>query len=207
MTAVLTVLRYSLRTLPLPALYAGVAGAGARLLVVDRWPTSTLQLAGVSVGVAGATVSRLFDEPAADVVDTLSRPMWWRTVARLLSAALLALAWVLAVSLVDTGGVGRRDVIAVQGVAVIVVVAGVTTALRRRGHAAPGLAVGSAVLLVLTALVLINPLDRWLPVFPYGAAGDWDGSRWLWSTSAAAAAVALVVSCVEGRRLGQRLAG
>lgn len=198
MTAGLIMLRYSLRILPLPALYAGVGGAAVLLLLVDRWPALMLQMAGIAVGVAAATASRLFDEPAASVVDTLPRPMWWRTAARLVPAALLAAAWIVGVSLVDLDGVGRRDVVAVQGVAAIVLAAGVTTALRRRGQATPGLAVGSAFLLVLTALVLINPLDEWVPVFPYGAQGEWDGSRRLWTSAAAIAVLTIAASCIEG---------
>ena len=193
-------LSYSVRTLPVPALCAGTAGAAVLLLLVDRSPALLLQLAGLAAAAAAATASRLLDEPAASVVDTLPRPMWWRTAARLVPAALLAAAWVAGVWSVELDGVGRRDVVAVQGVAAITIAVGVTTALRRRGHATPGLAVGSTVLLVLTALVLVNPVGEWLPVFPYGARGDWDGSRRLWASAAAVALVTTVVSCVEGGR-------
>ena len=194
-------LRYVVRTLPLPALLAGTAGAAVLLLLVDRSPELLLQLSGLAVAVAAATASRLFDEPAAAVVDTLPRPMWWRTAARLLPAALLAAAWVAGAWSVDMDVVGRRDVVAVQGVAAIAVAAGATTALRRRGDATPGLAVGSAVLLVLTALVLVNPVGDWAPVFPYGPRGDWDGSRRLWTSAAAVAVLTTAASCVEGSRL------
>jgi len=197
MTLALTMLRYWLHVLPLPTLATGVSGAAVLLLLVDRWPALMLQLAGV--GVAAGTASRLFDEPAASVVDTLPRAMWWRTMARMVPAALLAAAWALGVSLVEMDGVGRNDVIAAQGVAAIVLAAGITTALRRRGQAAPGLAVGSGMLLVLTALVLVNPLDEWVPLFPYGGHGDWDGSLGMWTSAAAVALLTIAGSCMEGR--------
>ena len=193
-------LRYSVRVLPVPTLLAGALGAATLLGLVHLRPAQLLQAAGLAVAAVGATASRLFDEPAAALVDTLPRPLRWRTVARLLPTGLLALLWVIGASVVDTQGVGRPDVLRLQGVGTILAAAAVTTVLRRRGQPVPGLAVASTILLVTTFLVLLNPFDRFLPFFPYGPSGDWAASRWLWAVIVAVAAAALATSCLEGIR-------
>lgn len=193
-------LRYALRILPLSALIAGTLGAAALLCLVHLRPAQMLQAAGVAAATAGATAPRLFDEPAAALVDTLPRPLRWRTLARLLPTGFLALIWLIGASVIDTQGVGQPDVLRLQGVGTILAAAAVTTVLRRRGQPAPGLAVASTTLLVTSFLVLLNPFDRSLPFFPYGSAGDWAASRRLWTLIAAAAAAALAISCLEGIR-------
>ena len=191
-------LRYSLRVLPLREVCVGGLALLALLWLVDHWPQQLWQLAGVAAALTGAVASCVFDEPSASIVDTLPRPRWWRTAARLLTATLLAGLWVAAASLVDPRDIGRSDVLRLQGVGSILLGAAVSTWLRRRGRPSPGPAVASALLLVLAFAAVMNPFDTELPLFPYGPSGDWAASRSLWTGVVAAAAVAVAVSCIEG---------
>jgi hypothetical protein len=192
------VLRYALRTLPVPELYVGGLGLLGLLWLVDRWPQQLWQLAGVAVALAGAVAAYLFDEPAALIVDTLPRARWWRTTARLLPVALLVLLWLAAASLVNPENIGRADVLRLQGVGTILLAVAATTWLRRRRRPSPGAIVASTVLLVLTFAALMNPMDDQLPLFPYGPQGAWAASRLLWIGLATVAAVAVAASCTGG---------
>ena len=193
-------LRYSMRALPLPELYAGCLALVGLFWVLDRWPQQMWQSAGLAAAMAGALAGYLFDEPAASIVDTLPRARWWRTVARMVPVALLTGLWLVAASLINPQDIGRADVLRLQGVGAILLAVAVTTLLRRRGEASPGLIVASTVLLVLTFFALMNPVEDVLPLFPYGPEDDWAASRWLWTGVAAVAAVAVAASCVEGFR-------
>lgn len=194
-------IRHGLRSLPVGAVAAAVLTAALLLWAVDRRPWQLWPLVGVAVAALGAAAARLVDEPAAAVVDTLPRALWWRTTARLVPAGLLAAAWVAAASRVDTGNVGHSGLLRVQGPAVLLIAMAAGTALRRRGRAVPGPAVGSAVLLLLTAVALADPARGVLPLFPYGNDAPWTTAVWWWSGLAAAAALLLVVSCVESPRV------
>ncbi len=191
-------LRYSMRILPLPELYAGGLALLALFWLLDRWPQQMWQTAGMAAALAGALAGYLFDEPAASIVDTAPRPRWWRTAARLLPAALLTLLWVAAASLVDPQNIGRSDVLRLQGVGAILLGVAVTTWLRRRGRCSPGLVVASTLLPVLTYAAVMNPIEDVLPLFPYGPEGAWASSRMLWIGLASLAGVAAAASCLEG---------
>jgi hypothetical protein len=198
------VLRYTLKTLPVPAAIAAGLVVAALLWLVDRWPWQMWPAAGIAAAAAGAAASRFFDEPAASIVDTLPRALWWRTVARLIPAGVLGAAWVAGVSAIDLQQAGRPDLLRLAGLATILAAAAATTALRRRGHATPSFAVGSTMLLVLTFLALSNPLPRLLPLFPYGPDGAWTASRWLWTGIALAAAAVIACTWWVGGRLHVR---
>ncbi len=191
-------LPYSARVLRLPELYAGGVGVLALLWLVDRWPQQLWQLTGVAAALAGATAACLFDEPAAAIVDTLPRPRWWRTAARLLPVAALLVLWVTAASLVDPAGIGRSDVLLLQGVGAVLLGVALSTWLRRSGRPSPGPVVASTLVLVLTYAAAMNPIDAELPLFPYGPEGAWAASRALWSGLATVAALAVAASCTEG---------
>jgi hypothetical protein len=188
---------YAVRALPRGAFAAAGLVTVAWLWMLDRAPAAVWPAAGIAVGAVGAAASLLLDEPAASVVDTLPRPRWWRTVARLLPAALLAGAWVTGTLLVDLDDVGPADLVALYGLATILGAAALTGALRRGGRPTPGIAVGAAILLVLAVATIVNPLARWLPLFPMPGDGAWAASRLLWTCVAAVAAAVLVASCVE----------
>lgn len=190
-------LRYSARVLPLPALVAGTLGAATLLGLVHLRPSLMLQAAGIAAAAVAATASGLFDEPAAALVDTLPRPLWWRTVARLAPAAVLAVLWVAGAAMVDSQGVGRPDVLRLQGLGAILLGVAASVWLRRRGHATPGATVARTLLLAVLFLVTVNPFDRALPLFPFGALGDWEASRRLWTVLVVAGAAALTVGCLE----------
>jgi hypothetical protein len=190
-------IRYGLRTVPAVAMAVAVVTAAGLLWMVARWPGPGWPAAGVAVALLGATAARLFDEPAASIVDTLPRPLWWRTVARLPFAVLLAIGWLVGVAVVEVDPGGRPAVIRLEGVAAIVFAAAVATAARRRGSAAPGAAVGAALLLTLLTVALANPAPDLLPLFPFGPDDPWSRSAGLWSAIAVTGSIVLVASCVE----------
>jgi small-conductance mechanosensitive channel len=141
--------------------------------------------------------ARAFDEPSASIVDSLPRPLWWRTAARLVYPVLLAATWWVAVGIADVRPNGRPEVVRLEGVALILVGAATATLLRRRGRDAPGTAIGSALLLVVTTLAVLNPAHGVLPLFPFYDDTTWARAGWIWLTVAAVAAATLVLSCVE----------
>lgn len=193
-------LRCAWRTLPVPEAAAALAATAGLLWLVGRWPWELWPVAGMAAAAVGAAVARFFDEPAASVVDTTPRALWWRTAARLLPAALVATVWVTLASVPDLQGAGRPGLLRLQGVAVILAAAAVATALRRHGHATPGAAVGGLLLPLLTLLALMNPAHEVLPLFPYGPDDAWTRATGLWTGAAVVAAAVLARSCVRTRR-------
>jgi hypothetical protein len=192
-------IRYGLHAVPVAAVAFAVTAVAGLLWMVDRWSPGTWPLAGVAVALLGATAARLADEPAASIVDSLPRALWWRTVARLPYAAVLVGVWLAGVAVVGIGFTGRPDVVGLQGVGAVVLGVAITTALRRRGHSRPGAAVGSAFLVVVMAFAVANPATEWLPVFPFGPDDPWRAAGWLWGGLVAVGVILLLASCVEGR--------
>lgn len=191
--------RYGLRAVPVTAVAVTVAVVAGLLWMVERWSPGTWPLAGVAVALLGATAARLADEPAASIVDSLPRALWWRTVARLPYAVALVGVWLAGVAAVGIGFAGRPSVVRLQGIGAVLLGVAVATALRRRGRSRPGPAVGSAFLVVVMAFAVANPATATLPVFPFGPADRWRAAGWLWSGVAAVGVVLLLASCVEGR--------
>ncbi|MDX6738751.1 hypothetical protein [Actinocorallia sp. A-T 12471] len=193
-------LRHAVRALPVPVLVATGPVAALLLWLVDRWPWAAWPAAGVAAATVGAAAAQLFNEPAAAIVDALPRPLWWRTTARLMPAALLAVLWLALVPLVDLDGAGRTPFVQLEGVVTILCAAACTTWLRRRGQHSPGPAVGAALLLVLSFLALWNPLEDVLPLYPYGPPpAPWRTAYLLWGCGGAAFAVVLVLAMLPRR--------
>jgi hypothetical protein len=191
------VLRYALRAGPAVATAVAVATTAGLLWLVEVSPPVAWPAVGMAAAMLGVAAARAFDEPAASIVDSLPRPLWWRTAARSGYPVLLAAAWCAAVGVADVRPNGRPDVVLLQGVALILVGAAAATLLRRHGRAVPGTTVGSALLLVVTTLAVVNPAHEVLPLFPFHDDTTWASARWIWLTVAAVAAIALVLSCVE----------
>ncbi|MCD0448014.1 hypothetical protein LO762_02205 [Actinocorallia sp. API 0066] len=195
-------LRHAARALPVPVLGAAAPVVALLLWMLDRWPWMAWPAAGIAAALVGAAAARLFDEPAAAIVDTLPRALWWRTTARLGPACLLVAGWLAAASLVDLDGAGRPAFVRLQGVVTVLCAAAWTTWLRRRGRARPGSAVAAGLLLVLSSLALRNPLERFVPLYPYGPDPEpWRTAYFLWGAAGAVAAVLLVLAALpRGRR-------
>lgn len=88
---------YLARAVPWPLLLAvsGLVLLVVRVLQLDPWTLWPLQ--GVAVGLVAGGVGWCLDETCADVVDTLPRPLAWRTLARLAGVGLVLAGWSLAV--------------------------------------------------------------------------------------------------------------
>jgi hypothetical protein len=190
-------LRYALRVGPAVAAAVAVATTAGLLWLVEVSPPVAWPVVGMAAAMLGVAAARAFDEPSASIVDSLPRPLWWRTAARLVYPVLLAATWWVAVGIADVRPNGRPEVVRLEGVALILTGAATATLLRRRGRAAPGTAIGSALLLVVTTLAVLNPAHDLLPLFPFFDDATWARARWIWLTVAAAAAATLVLSCVE----------
>lgn len=199
-------LGYALRVFPLGTVTSVLVFQGLWLWLLDRWASSMWLTAGIAVSLLGFAVSRLLDEPAAALVDTLPRPLWWRTCARLLPAAALALVWCAGLAALDVGAVVRVDLLQLYGVGTVLLAAATCTALRRRGHAVPGYAVGSTIFLLFLYLALRNPVPQLLPLFPLLTDPEIVASQRWWTITTLAAAVVLAASSLEGLQIRHRTA-
>jgi hypothetical protein len=190
-------LRHAARAVPWTLLIV-VAGVLAALVrTVAEWPWQVWPLQGIAVGLLAAAVTYAFDEPAAELVDTLPRALWWRTTARSSAGVLLVLWWGLLVSAAGDAWFGHPWAVAGQGAAaVLAAVAGVTV-LRRRGRATPAAASSSAIITVSVFVSLARPWEDHLPLFPYTPMGPWQASVWWWTAIAVASGAWLVASLLE----------
>ena len=160
------------------------AGAGLVLLVVASiWVTSPI--AGValqiSVPALAAGTACLLDEAATEAVAATPTSLRARSAARLVFAGAIWGAGVLGlVALALRSGVSARLGVVAQLTGCILVAVAVASALRRR-TAEPGEAVGATLVGVVLSLSIINPLARWVDLFPTDPGQRWAGSLTLWA--------------------------
>ncbi|MEI8408867.1 MULTISPECIES: hypothetical protein [unclassified Kribbella] len=178
-------IRYAARAVPWGLLGTGAALTIGLLLLVERWPYTLWPLQGTAVGLLAATVVWCYPEPAAAVVDTLPRGLWWRTTARSAGAVALVVVWVVAVRETRPGYFGHAADVAWQGIALVVATAGFLTWQRSRGSEGPARAVSAGIVGIATFVALARPFADVVPVFPYTADDDWSTSRALWALPAA----------------------
>jgi hypothetical protein len=159
--------------------------------------------AAVSVGVGAWAM----DEPSARVVDAAPRSLRWRTVARILTLAPVATAWLVFAHHASgqaspLPASGRGWPLAATGVASVLVGASLATVLRRRGWAAPGQQVAVSVGLVVAALGAF-PKHLWLHLatFPIDGDADWAWALRFWAGAWGLSLVALVAATSEGTQL------
>lgn len=197
----MSLLRYAVAGLSRSAFAAVALAEVAWFWLLDRWPGTMWLAAGIAAGLLGAGTSRLFDEPAAGLVDTLPRPLWWRTLARLVPAGVLAAGWLVGIAATDLGPTGQAGLLGLFGLGAIAATAAICTELRRRGRPAPGATVGSGTFLVLTYLALRNPLSSLLPLFPLVDDPEVAASRRIWTAVLLGSGAAMTASLVlESRR-------
>ena len=193
---------YAVRGLPVAAVTVLLLAMVGWFWLLNTWPSYLWLVAGIAAGLLGAGAGRLFDEPAAAVVDTLPRALWWRTAARSFAASALVGVWLAGVSTIDAGESGvHLGLLRLYGVGAVLTVAAACTGLRRRGRATPGFAVGSTIFLVLLFLATSNPLPHHLPLFPLVTDPEVAVSTWLWWGIVITAAGALSAFCYGGARL------
>ena len=187
-------IRHSRRGVPWALLGAAAAILAALLVVVAWKPFVMWPLQGIAVGLVAGVAAFAYDEPAAALVDTLPRGLAWRTAARSLGVVLLLCWWLAMVTFTRDAYFGHAVDVAWQGVAATLAVVAVTALLRRRGLASPATLVASAVVGGAAYLALARPFDEHLAVFPYTAAGAWDGSLVLWTAVALVAGGSLYLT-------------
>jgi hypothetical protein len=174
-------IRYAARAVPWGLLGAGAGLTIGLLLLVERWPYTLWPLQGTAVGLLAATVVWCYQEPAAAVVDTLPRGLWWRTAARSAGAVAVVALWLVAVHRTRPGYFGHAEDVAWQGIALVAASAGFLTWRRSRGSDGPARAVSAGVVGITVFIALARPFDDDVPVFPYTAGDDWATSRVLWA--------------------------
>jgi hypothetical protein len=195
------VIRYTVRTTPWTMLVVGCGVVAGLVTIVAHRPGSMWPLQGTAVGVIAGVVAWSMDERTAPIVDTLPRPHWWRTVARALVVvpALLGL-WVACLAAFRDRLPDHFGLFVVHGVVATVLALAVTVWRRSRGAAEPGAAFATYVIPAATALALIRPVARWLPVFPIWETERWALSWALWLTVGGLAAVMLVSTLARDQR-------
>lgn len=197
-------IRYAARAVPWALVLATCIVVAALMALVAAWPEVVWPLEGAAVGLLAGAAAWSMDETAAAVVDTLPRPLWWRTAARAVVVVPLALVWIACVLVAGDRLPPHSDLFLLQGFAGVIVAVAFVTWRRAQGEAAPGDRVASAAVAVAVAFALLRPLPEHLPLFPVWAYEQWELSLAIWSALAAAAAVllALALSRQPGGRSG-----
>jgi len=158
-----------------------VALVGFRFTVM--WP-----LQGTAVGVLAGITAMALDERCAALVDTLPRPLWWRTVGRVLFAVPgLLVIWVCALVAVRDRIPPHLGLFVLQGCAAVSLALSVTVARRAAGVAEPGAPFAAFAIPVAAAVALARPRPDWFPVFPVWPTENWSCSVVLWLVVAVAA--------------------
>ena len=132
-------IRYSVRTTPWLILAIGGGVVAGLLSLVARWPGSMWPLQGTAVGVLAGVVAWALDERPASIVDSLPRPHWWRTVARILVVVPVTLAVAIGSLVVHRDRLpDHLPLFVVQAVVAVVLALAVAVWRRSRGVAEPG---------------------------------------------------------------------
>jgi hypothetical protein len=182
---------YAARGVSWQLVLAGCAAIAMVMAVVAVAPDVMWPLQGAALGLLAAMAAWTLDEVAAPLVDTLPRPLWWRTAARALAVVPLALTWTGCVLLLRHRLPPHPELFLLQGFAALLLAVAFVTWRRARGDAVPGTRFASAVVPVAAMIALIRPVSDRVPVFPIWAYENWDRSRTIWCALAAGSAVLL----------------
>lgn len=187
-------LRHAARGVPWRVVAVVAAAVPALMALTAAWPTDVWPLQGMAVGLLAAAAAWSMDERAAALVDTLPRPLWWRTAARAMAIVPLAALWVACVLVAGDRIPDHPRLYALQGLAALLAGAALATALRSRGRATPGLALAPALVGLVSGLALVRPVPDRLPLFPIWPHEAFGLSAAIWGCVLAAAALALALS-------------
>ncbi|HET9422487.1 MAG TPA: hypothetical protein VFO49_15210 [Nocardioides sp.] len=192
--------RHALRAIPW--LFVGLATAliAVLLRVVEEWPYTMWPLQGIAVGLLAAAAARLFDEPAAMVVDTLPRHLAWRTAARGVVALGLVAWWLVVVAWTAPAYFGHAGDVAWQGAAAVLAATAYVTWRRSAGTPTPARAAGTGLVGGAVYLALARPAEDVIVLFPYTEGGPWAESRQWWAAVATVGVVVLAVTLSEADR-------
>jgi hypothetical protein len=162
---------------------AALTSVGLLLLgVAATWTTSAVAGTALVVGVAAlaAATAYVLDEAAAEAVGAAPISLRRRSRARLLVAGAVLVAGSMGVAaLAVRSGLSARFAVMVWLTGCVLVAVAAAAALRRHVPE-PGDAVGGALLTVVIALAVVNPLSRWVDVFPSEPDARWASSFVLW---------------------------
>lgn len=197
-------IRYAARAVPWVRVGTATVLVIVLMELVGRWPWTLWPLEGAAVGLLAGATAWCFDEPAAAVVDPAPRSLAWRTTARASGVLVLVAAWATSVWRAWDSLFGHPWAVTMQGIGAVLAGAAWATWRRSGGEPSPGLVLGTSVVPFATAWALARPLDRQIPIFPYGydGAGDWDVSQAGWTLAATGAAVLLVTTLADWRWWG-----
>ncbi|KRF42526.1 hypothetical protein ASH01_17030 [Terrabacter sp. Soil811] len=162
---------------------AALTSVGLLLLgVAATWTTSAVAGTALVVGVAAlaAATAYVLDEAATEAVAATPTSLGRRTRARLLVVgAVLVVGSIGVAALAVRSGLSARLGVMVWLTGCVFVAVAAAAALRRHVPE-PGDAVGGALLTVVIALAVVNPLSRWVDVFPSEPDARWASSFVLW---------------------------
>jgi hypothetical protein len=176
------VIGYAARVLPWRLTLTSCTIIAGLMSLVAAWPWVMWPLQGTSVGVIAGAVAWAMDERAAAVVDTLPRSLRWRTAARGLIVVPLLGLWIVVLVLMRDRVPAHLDLFIMQGAAAVAVALAFTVWRRTNAVAEPGRSFAALALAATTALALVRPLSRGLPLFPLWPSDNWPLSYAVWLT-------------------------
>jgi hypothetical protein len=174
-----------------PLATASTAAAGL-LGIAAIWPSSGFAAIGPRLALVCLAAAACFvlDEPAAAAVDSAPKTLRARTVIRLAGAAIpatIGAAGFVAIAArpdPSPSGQGPFGELPVGGLllqlAGCLLLGVAAAAVARRFIPEPGDLVSGMVAGGLTTLVIYNPVDRWVDIFPPSPEGRWSRSVALW---------------------------
>lgn len=166
-------IRHAARAVPWGLVAVACVLVPVLMAITSAWPEVMWPLQGTAIGLLAAVAAWSMDERAAAVVDTLPRPLWWRTAARCSATIPLAGVWVACILVAGDRLPDHPGLFVLQGVAALLAGVAVATWLRSRGGATPGFALAPAAVVVAATLALVRPSPERLPLFPI-----WEQERW-----------------------------
>jgi hypothetical protein len=197
------VIRFAARAVPWPLVLLSCALTAALMAMAAAWPRIMWPLQGTAVALLAGAAAWSMDETAAAVVDTLPRPLWWRTAARAIAVVPLGLVWAMCVVIPGDRLPPHGELFLLQGLAALLFAVAFVTWRRARGHAGPGAQFASFVIPAVAFLALARPFPDRLPLFPVWPGEAWTLSLGIWSTLAVASAALLAVATSEVFSVGR----
>jgi hypothetical protein len=185
------VIRYAARAVPWPLIATCCGLLAAMMAMVAAWPGVMWPLEGTAIGLLAGAAAWSMDERAAAVVDSLPRPLRWRTASRSLALLPLALTWTACVLLPEKRLPPHTDLFLLQGLAAVLFALALVTVKRADGQAEPGSRFAAIAIPATVLFALARPIPRLLPLFPIWPSERWNLSFVLWSTLALASVVIL----------------
>jgi hypothetical protein len=161
------------------------------MTTVAAWPGVMWPLEGTAIGLLAGAAAWSMDERAAAVVDSLPRPLRWRTASRSLALLPLGLTWTACVLLPARRLPPHTDLFLLQGLAAVLFALALVTIKRAHGQAEPGSRFAAIAIPATALFALARPVPQRLPLFPVWPSERWDLSFVLWSTLALTSVVIL----------------